>query len=177
VKAGGSVDAEDGSLLSPILAATTTVGVSVDKARRWFLELEKYPDRYRFETHAGFRFTRGNFGEIGARFETRERFLGLGLSLTFELAEIGDTFFRFRLIRPGAPIWGRFATVEMHGRNVELRLELGGTTRLGACLLRLPPIKWAVEEQIRQEVAHIKASMEAISYYGGDEALPATSLA
>ena len=147
---------------SPIAVATAAVGVAADQARRWFVELETHPERYRFETHAGFRFTRGNFGEVGARFETCERFCGLGLSLSFELAEVGDTQFRFRLIRPGVPIWGRFMIEETPGGTVELRLGIGGTTRLGAWFVQFPPIKGAVQQQIRREIAHIKASMEAV---------------
>ena len=50
-----------------IITAATTVSVSIAQARRWFMELETHPERYRFETHSGFGFTQGDFAQIGAR--------------------------------------------------------------------------------------------------------------
>ena len=43
-----------------------------------------------------------------------------------------------------------------------LRLEVGGTTRVGDWLVGLPIIKGAVQRQIQGEVRHIQASMETI---------------
>jgi hypothetical protein len=147
---------------SSIITAQVPVEADVDQARRWFLELENHPERYRFETHAGFAFTRGNFGEIGARFQTRERFHGLRITLGFELTEVADTYFQFRLIRPPLPVWGAFVIEQANDATTHLRLEIGGTTRLGAWVLRLPLVNGAVQQQIRGEVEHIKASMEAL---------------
>jgi hypothetical protein len=146
---------------SPIITAQAPVRVSVEQARRWFLELETYPERYRFETHAGFAFTQGGFGEIGARFQTWERFFGLRLTLGFELTEVADTRFRFRLVRPPLPVWGAFTIEPADGETVELRLTIGGTSRLGHWLLRLPLVRGAIRRQIYGEVEHIEASMEA----------------
>ena len=147
---------------SAVIKAEATVHVSVAQARQWFMELETHPERYQFETHAGFAFTQGNFGEIGARFQTREQFYGLKLTLCFELTEVGDKHFRFRLICPALPVWGAFAIEEAPGDNTSLNLTIGGTTRLGVWWLRLPLVRGAVQGQIRGEVEHIKASMEAI---------------
>jgi hypothetical protein len=147
---------------SAAIKAEETVHVSIAQARQWFMELEKHPERYRFETHAGFAFTQGNFGEIGARFQTRERFYGLKLALRFELTEVGDTRFRFRLIRPALPVWGAFAIEEVPGNGTSLSLAIGGTTRLGAWLLRLPLVRGAIRRQILGEVEHIKASMQDV---------------
>ena len=58
------------------------VNVSVDRARDWFLSLEEHPERYRFATHEGIEFAGGNFGDVGARFRTREKFYFLKLELT-----------------------------------------------------------------------------------------------
>jgi hypothetical protein len=147
---------------SAAIKAEETVNVRIAQARQWFMELEEHPERYHFETHAGFTFTQGNFGEIGARFQTWEQFYGLKLTLRFELTELGDTRFRFRLIRPALPVWGAFAIEEAPGDGTSLSLTIGGTTRLGARLLRLPLVRGAIRRQIRGEVEHIKASMEAI---------------
>jgi len=147
---------------SAVIKAEATLNVSVVQARQWFMELETHPERYQFETHAGFALTRGNFGESGARFQTWERFYGLKLTLRFELIEVGDKHFRFRLIRPAFPVWGAFVIEEAPGENANLSLAIGGTTRLGAWFLRLPLVRGAVQGQIRREVEHIKASMEAI---------------
>lgn len=144
-----------------IVQAAATVHVSGAQARRWFLELERHPERYRFETHGGFAFSEGSFGEVGARFQTWEQFHGLTLSLHFELTEVGDTRFQFRVIRPPLPVWCAFAIGETAEDTTDLRLEVGGTTRGGEWFLRLPPVRSAVERQIRGEVDHIKISMEA----------------
>jgi len=145
---------------SAIIEASAPVNVRVPQARQWFEELEGHPERYHFETHAGFSFVKGDFGEVGARFETREQFYGLELTLRFELTEIGDTFFRFRLLRPSLPLWGRFVIAAGRQEMAVLSLEIGALNRPGACLLRLPPLKWAIQRQIGAEVGHIKSSME-----------------
>ena len=147
---------------SATIKAEETVHVRIAQARQWFMELETHPERYQFETHAGFAFTQGSFGEIEARFQTWEQFYGLKLTLRFELTEVGDTHFRFRLARPALPVWGAFVIEEAPGDTTNLSLEIGGTTRLGAWFLRLPLVRGAVQRQIRGEVKHIKASMEAI---------------
>ncbi len=147
---------------SAVTKAEEAVNVSIAQALQWFMELETFPERYQFETHAGFAFVQGNFGEIGARFQTREQFYGLKLTLRFELTEVGDRHFRFRLIRPALPVWGAFFIEEAPGDTTSLSLEIGGTTRLGAWFLWLPFVRGAVQRQIRGEVEHIKASMEAI---------------
>jgi hypothetical protein len=148
---------------SGIITAQKTVRVSIAQARQWFMELETHPERYRFETHAGFVFDgdsgRG-FGEVGARFETRERFYGLPLVLRFELTAVDDNHFRFRLIRPALPVWGAFVLDEADSGITKLGLTIGGMNRLGALLLRLPLIQSAVRRQIRGEVEHIAESME-----------------
>ena len=145
-----------------VIKAEATVHVHIAQARQWFVELETYPERYQFETHAGFAFTEGNLGKIGARFQTREQFYGLKLALHFELTEVGDRHFRFRLIRPALPVWGAFVMEEAPGDNTTLSLRVGGTTRLDAWLLRFPLVRDAVQRQIHGEIEHIKASMEAI---------------
>jgi hypothetical protein len=149
---------------SAIITAEATVNVGTAQARRWFMELETHPERYRFETHAGFAFTQDNgrrFGEIGASFHTWEQFYGLKLTLRFELVEVGEMHFRFRLTRPPLPVWGAFVIQETCNDTTHLRLEIGGTNRLGKWLLRFPLVRGAVQRQIRGEVEHIKTSMEA----------------
>lgn len=144
-----------------MVAAETLVPVDAAAARRWFVELETHPERYQFETHAGFTFTRGNFGEIGARFQTREQFWGLPLTLSFELTRVEDACFRFRLARPPLPVWGAFTIEEAGDETTALCLAVGGTTRLGTWFLRLPLVRSAVRRQIRSEVEHIKASISS----------------
>ena len=147
---------------SAIIRAEETVHVRVAQARQWFMDLETHPERYQFETHAGFAFTQGGFGKIGARFQTWEQFCGLKLTLCFGLTDVSDTHFRFRLVRPALPVWGAFVIEEAPGDSTNLSLEIGGTTRPGTWLLRLPLVRDAVRQQICGEVEHIKASMEAI---------------
>ena len=150
-----------------VLQAITSVKISTTQARQWFLSLKAHPERYQFETHAGFAFTKGNFGEIGARFQTWEQFRGLGINLHFELTETSVSHFRFRLLRPPLPIWCAFRLIEETSDNTtNLHLEAGGTTSLGLWFLRLPLIKRTIQKQIQSEVDHIKDSMEAVYELG-----------
>lgn len=145
---------------APVISAATTVDVDAGDARAWFLSLEAHPERYRFETHAGFTFTQGDFGQPGARFETREAFYGLKITLHFELTGVSTTRFAFRLRR--LPVWGAFSIeADAPGKSI-LRLDVGASTRTGRVLLQLPLVKRAVRRQIQGEVANIKTSMENI---------------
>jgi hypothetical protein len=144
-----------------ILSAQTVVDVSVRQARDWFLSLEERPERYQFDTHEGFEFVEGGFGEVGARFKTRERFFFLKLELLFELTEMGESEFRFRLIRPGSlGVWGRFGIDADGEGSAVLSLSIGSESGLGQLMLRSSPVATAVGRQINAEVKHIKASME-----------------
>ena len=148
---------------SPIVSAATTINVSDHEARAWFLSLKTHPERYQFETHAGFAFTQGTFGEIGARFETLEAFYGLKIALHFELTDVSESRFRFQLRH--LPVWGAFSIEALAPGSVRLGLDVGANSRFGRVFLRLPLVKSAVRRQIQAEVDNIKASMENI--YGG----------
>ena len=144
----------------PLIKAETTVGVNAYNARAWFLSLEKHPERYQFATHAGFTFTHGNFGQIGARFETREIFYGLKIPLHFELIDVGTSRFQFRLRR--LPVWGAFTIEEQTSNTAKLKLLVGADSKAGRILLRLPLVEKAVQQQIQGEVDNIRVSMENI---------------
>jgi hypothetical protein len=142
--------------------------VSAEEARDWFFSLEEHPERYAFETHEGFEFESGGFGDVGARFRTRERFFFAKLELLFELKEVGERAFSFRLIRPSfLGIWGRFA-IDGGGEQSSLSLQIGSESRAGQLLLRCYPVAVAVHRQICGEVRHIKQSMER--FCGGIQA-------
>lgn len=148
-----------------ILRVQSEVDVPVEAARDWFLSLEEHPGRYSFETHEGFSFEEGGFGEVGARFSTRERFFFLKLKLEFELQRVRKRAFSFRLIRPSfLGIWGRFDLDGIDGKSC-LSLEVGSETRVGQLMLRCYPVAVAIHRQIRCEVRHIARSMECV--HGG----------
>ena len=144
-----------------MLCAQAVVNVPEERARDWFLSLEAHPERYRFDTHDGFEFVEGGFGEVGARLRTRERFFGLTLALLFELTEVGESEFEFRLVRPEwLDVWGR-VDIRAEGEELSrLSLKVGSETLFGRMMLRLFPVAGAVRRQIRGEVEHIKQSME-----------------
>ena len=153
----------------PVLVATARINGGVDQVRRWFQDLAEHPERYQFETHGGVRFTRGDFGQAGSRFQTWEKFHGLELTLHFELVAVEDTCVRFRLIRPSFPVWGAFILGRVRSDVTELRLEVGGMSWLGAGLLRMPIVRGAVQQQIDGEVRHIKMSVETMMQGGSGE--------
>ena len=136
--------------------------VSPDQVRRWFEELSTYPERYQFGTHAGFVFTSGAFGEIGARFRTEERFRGLPITLHFELTELGEASFTFRLVRPALPVWGSFLIGQTASGTASLALVVGEDAPRAAWFLRLPLVRSAIQRQISSEIAHIKSSVERV---------------
>jgi hypothetical protein len=140
--------------------AQTHVEVSQEAARQWFLELKEHPERYQFDTHKGFTFTQGDFGEVGARFETQERFYGLRLTLRFELTEVGDTEVRFQVLRPPVPVWGAFILEAEGPQQTLLTLRIGSDGQAGAAFLHLPLVHGAVQRQIQAEVDNIRDSME-----------------
>ena len=146
----------------PILDVQTEVASPVDVVRDWFLSLKDHPERYAFETHGGFTFEKGGFGEPGATFTTRERFLFFPTELRFELTAVRERAFAFRLLKPAAlEIWGRFEIEEAGPQRSELGLRIGSETRVGQLLLRWYPVAAVVHRQICGEVRHIKRSVEA----------------
>jgi hypothetical protein len=148
---------------SAILNAAAVVNVSVEKARDWFFSLERHPERYQFATHEGFEFVEGSFGEIGARFKTREKFFCLKVEMLFEVKEVGESEFLFRLVRPGSlGVWGRFEIERDDQERSLLSLAIGSGTRFGHLMLRFFPVATAIHQQIHREVRHIKASMERV---------------
>ncbi len=142
--------------------AETSIHVPAEQARQWFLDLQTHPERYTFATHEGFTFTHGDFGEVGARFETRERFFGLRITLRFELTKIQRYQFHFRVLKPALPVWGAFVLEPLGGDKTRLRLEIGSEGRLGTWALNFPLVRRAVQRQIQGEVKHIRASMERV---------------
>ena len=145
-----------------VLEAESEVRVSVAQARQWFLALEVHPERYVLNTHGGFAFTQGSFGQTGSRFVTWERFYVLKLALHFELGTVEDQRFFFLLRWPPLPIWGVFVIEERGQDAVRLALQIGGTARIGEWFLRCPLVRKAISRQIDNEIQHIKASMEAL---------------
>lgn len=146
----------------PILRVRAEVAAPVDEVQAWFLSLEDHSERYAFETHGGFTFEEGAFGEPGAVFTTRERFLFVPIELRFELTEVGERYFSFRLLRLAAlKIWGRFEIEKAGAGRSILALRIGSETRAGQIFLRCYPVAAAVHRQICGEVRHIKESIEA----------------
>ena len=143
-----------------LLVAEKRIGVPVQEARQWFLALQDHPERYQFDTHAGFTVTNGTFGQEGSRFQTKERFHGIPIMLAFELTKVDLCSFRFRLRRPPLPIWGSFLLEPAAGNTTKLSLEIGATAPISAWFLSLPLVRKSVQGQIQREVDHIQTSME-----------------
>lgn len=153
---------------NPVLIAEALVAVPATFAREWFLALADHPERYAFESHGGFVFTEGQFGEPGARFQTEERFAGFAkLVLKFELAAVEDRRFIFNVLSPTRNIWGYFELLPISQYTTLLRLAIGSDVGSQRRLLAFPPVRGAVQHQIESEIAHISASM--VSLYQNKE--------
>ena len=145
-----------------MISAEQVINVPVERARDWFFSLKDHPERYRFATHEGIEFLQGDFGEVGARFKTREKFYFLKLELVFELVEVDEASFRFRLIKPSwMGVWGVFKLRALSPESVALQLRIGADTQAGEVWLRFYPVAAAIRGQITGEVNHIKESMES----------------
>ncbi len=148
----------------PVLSAATEIPVGKDRVRAWFLSLADHPERYTFESHAGFTFTQGAFGEPGARFQTTERFQGISVTLKFELLEVQEDRFVFHLRKPMRSIWGFFELTEgAQEKTTRLQLAVGSDRPLQRRFLQLPGVRGAVETQITREVANIKRSIVSLT--------------
>jgi hypothetical protein len=143
------------------IRAEQLLDVPAVQAQTWFLSLEQHPERYEFETHGGFCFTEGCFGKVGARFQTREWFFGVPVSLGFELTEVEELGFTFQLVRPQMPIWGRFEIESVDGDRTKLSLVIDGSACLGRWVIQCPGVKQAIRQQIQREVVHIARSMQS----------------
>jgi hypothetical protein len=149
-----------------VLKATATIQVPIEAARAWFLSLAEHPERYQFESHKGFVFTQGEFGEPGARFQTEEFFHGVKITLKFELTEVTERRFTFVVTSPTRGIWGYFAleTVQAQGKPAtRLWLVVGSDQRVQRAILSFPLVRNAVQQQIQGEVDHIKDSIESLT--------------
>ena len=143
-----------------VLEAQALLATPACRVRQWFLELEEHPERYQFETHAGFAFTEGGFGQAGARFQTTERFSRFEITLRFELRAVRENRFDFCLLWPPAPVWGAFVIEPQGPELTRLRLLVGGTNRMGRLMLRVPLLRDAVSRQIAGEIEHIGQSID-----------------
>ena len=146
----------------PVRQAEARIGVSPLQAKAWFLSLADHPERYQFDSHAGFTFTEGQFGEPGARFQTTERFYGLSVTLKFVLTDVAEERFTFHLVAPVKGIWGYFEMKPAGSGTTWLTLAIGSDRRLNRWFLKLPLIGGAVQQQIEREVGHIQQSMETL---------------
>jgi hypothetical protein len=133
-----------------------------DQVRQWFLALGEHPERYAFDTHSGFVFTDGSFGDEGAKFETRERFAGIQMRLRFELTEVGKRRFTFKLLQPPLAVSGAFELEATEDGGTRLSLLIGSGSGWTRGFLQLPPIHRAVLAQIQREVSHIRESIERL---------------
>jgi hypothetical protein len=147
----------------PVLKAETTIDVPINEARAWFLSLNRHPERYQFESHKGFTFTEGEFGEPGARFQTEELFHGIKITLKFKLTEVAERRFTFVLQSPIKGIWGYFELETLGETRTRLLLAIGSDSKARRMMLKAPLIRSAVQQQIQSEVDHIKTSMESLT--------------
>ena len=145
-----------------MISAEEVINVSTEQARDWFFSLEDHPERYRFDTHNGIEFVQGSFGKVGARFKSREKLSVLKTELLFEVTEVGETWFRLKLINPSwVDAWATFSIQELSPDSVSLQIEIGSDTRRGQLWLKFSPVAGAIREQITGEVNHIKKSLES----------------
>jgi hypothetical protein len=147
---------------APVLRASVGIDASLERVREWFLSLDEHPERYEFGTHSGFVFTKGSFGDEGAQFETREQFAGVRIRLRFQLMDVDQRHFTFRLLEPPLAVWGAFEMEPALDSGSRLSLLIDSESRWARGFLRLPLIHGAVLRQIQREVSHIKESLERL---------------
>ena len=145
-----------------LLTAKTDVNVNIEDVRHWFLGLKEHPEHYTFASHEGFYFTEGDFGEVGARFYTKERFSGILAKLSFSLTKVTDNSFTFELTKPIRNVQGEYTLTERERDITTVSLSVFARTRQILRLFKIKPFSQAVENQINREVQHIKTKIEYI---------------
>ena len=143
-----------------LLQAETVIETDMKHLVQWFMDLKDHPENYAFASHQGFFFTSGDFGEVGARFYTLERFHGLPLKLSFQLSGISDTSFTFDLLKPLSHIQGAFAMHAQSPQETRLTLSVSTNSDFVRQLFKLPLLRSAIQNQIDAEVRHIKSRVE-----------------
>jgi hypothetical protein len=148
---------------SLVMTAKADIHVDINRARSWFLNLKDHPERYAFDSHEGFTFIDGDFGEVGAQFYTIEHFRGIRTKLTFTITEVTPSSFIFEVTKPLRKIKGEFKLLELADDMTEITLSVFAPNNIIKRLFDVKPFYQAVYSQISGEVQHIKTSMENIA--------------
>ena len=124
----------------------------------WFYELDKYPERYSFDTHEGIYLenNQSSFAINGSRFYTIEKFYFLRLKLNFRMENITDHGFNIILEKSLFPVIGIFNINEnCNVTELEILIKTYNNSYFGK-LLHLSFIKNIVYNQIKKEIINIK---------------------
>jgi len=144
-----------------LMRAETYVHIEAHNAKQWFFGLKDHPERYTFASHGGFYFIEGNFGEVGSRFYTKERFHGMLLKLTFSLTEVTSNSFAFELLKPIRNIKGIYTITKSDNNMTLVSLSVYARTKRIRLMFKMRPFYRVIQKQINSEVKHIKKSMES----------------
>lgn len=152
------------------IKAQRLINASSQEVKQWLKTLENDPKKYKFDTHQGFQLESGTLSKTGATFTTQEIFAGLKFSFNFQVTEVSQNKFEFKLIKPSwlasLGIKGKFKTVPVSDQQTILQLIIFNKandffTRVVAMLfLYLSPVRFLVANQINKEVRFVKNSIE-----------------
>ena len=152
------------------IKAQRLINASNYEVKQWLKNLEKNPKKYNFDTHQGFQLKSGTLSEPTSVFKTQEIFAGLKFSFNFQVTEVSQNKFEFKLIKPSwlasLGIKGKFKTVPVSDQQTILQLIIFNQandyfTRVVAMLfLYLSPVRFLIAKQINKEVKFVKSSIE-----------------
>ena len=135
----------------------------------FFESIEADPGLYAFNSHAGVFPIQGKLAEIGSLFGTREKFAGITLNLKFQTTLVDPSGkFSFVLLNPFGwlRIGGYFTYEPVDAKQTKLCLSTclnqpNWWQRILGLAIFLPPTRWAIGHQLKQELLFISRQIKA----------------
>jgi len=145
-----------------IISSSVKLNASKKKVEKYLDMLATGEKKYTFDTHEGFKFLEGNIRKEGSKFYTREKFLGIKITLNFFMTKVKKNSFKFRLTKPFSNYSVFCEFLIDKGRLVlDISTETEGTKLFFIRFFR-PLYVWIIKKQITKEVEFIKKEVESM---------------
>lgn len=134
-----------------------------EKAQEYINKLNNGEKEYKFDTHEGFKFTKGNLKEPLSEFYTVERFLGRRIKLNFLILVSNEKEIKFSLTNKlrSLNIQGKLT---LKGKKISLQIFSKPQSRLKKIFARtiIPIMRPLINQQIKKEARFIKKEIESL---------------
>lgn len=131
---------------------------SIERGKRWFYDLDKYPENYKFDSHKGFKTISGKLGDVGCIIETKEKLGPIWIKNRFKFIEVCDYFFRLASDNTDYHFFCDFTFTRIDKDN--FRLDISVNINNDTLLLNNYFTEIIINKQIIKELNHIKENIE-----------------